>query len=187
MIRRAVAEDAEAIADVFVAALGSLAFLPVVHTREEHRRFITEVVPRDHELWVAEEDGRLVGLAAVGKSTLGHLYVHPDAQGRGIGSALLAKVKELRPRGFTLWTFPANERACAFYERRGLRAVQFGEGSGNEEGLPDVQYEWSPAEVGPVPLSAVQLILGRAAAPSARESTGRSRGAGSRSCPRRSR
>jgi GNAT superfamily N-acetyltransferase len=144
MVRRGVAKDAEAIGDVFVASLESLAFLPVVHTREEHRRFITETVPRDHELWVAETDGRIVGIAAVGTSTLGHLYVHPDAQGRGIGSELLAKVKELRPGGFTLWTFPANERACAFYERRGLRAVQLGDGSGNEEGLPDVQYAWLP-------------------------------------------
>ena len=144
MIRRARPEDAEAIADVFAASLESLAFLPHLHTVEEHRRFITEVVPLDHEIWVAEEDGRVVGLAALGASTLGHLYVHPDAHGRGIGTALLDKAKELRPDGFTLWTFPQNERACRFYERHGLRAIRFTDGSGNEEKLPDVQYEWLP-------------------------------------------
>jgi GNAT superfamily N-acetyltransferase len=144
MIRRARAEDAQEVGDVFVASLETLTFLPRLHTLEETRRFIVEIVPRDHELWVAEEDGRVVGLAAIGEDTLGHLYVHPDSQGQGIGTALLDRTKELRPKGFTLWTFPQNDRACSFYQRRGLRAVQFTDGSGNEEKLPDVQYEWRP-------------------------------------------
>jgi GNAT superfamily N-acetyltransferase len=144
MIRRARPEDAEGIGEAFVASLESLTFLPRLHTVEETRRFMSEIVPRDHEIWVAEEDGRVVGLAAIGEDTLGHLYVHPDAQGRGIGSALLDKTKGLRPKGFTLWTFRQNDRACSFYERRGLRAVRFTDGSRNEEKLPDVQYERRP-------------------------------------------
>jgi len=144
MIRRARAEDAQEVGEVFVASLETLTFLSRLHTLEETRRFIVEIVPRDHEIWVAEEDGRVVGLAAIGEDTLGHLYVHPDSQGQGIGTALLDRTKELRPKGFTLWTFPQNDRACSFYERRGLRAVQFTDGSGNEEKLPDVQYEWRP-------------------------------------------
>jgi ribosomal protein S18 acetylase RimI-like enzyme len=144
MIRRARPEDAEEIGETFVASLETLTFLPRLHTPEETRRFIREIVPRDHEIWVAEDNGRVVGFAAIGDDTLGHLYVHPDAQGRGLGSALLDKTKELRPDGFTLWTFPQNDRACAFYERRGLRAIRFTDGSGNEEKLPDVQYEWRP-------------------------------------------
>jgi putative acetyltransferase len=144
MIRQAEPRDRDQIAETFVASLATLAFLPDIHTVEEHRRFITEVVPRDHEIWVAEEDGRVVGIAALGTATLGHLYVHPVYQRRGVGSALLQKTKELRPRGFTLWTFPANVAACRFYEHHGLLATRFGDGSGNEEGLPDVQYEWRP-------------------------------------------
>jgi ribosomal protein S18 acetylase RimI-like enzyme len=145
MIRRARPEDNDAVAETFIASFETLLrFLPNLHTHDEHRRFITETVPQDHEIWVAEEDGRVVGLAAIGESTLGHLYVHPDFQGRGVGTALLAKTKELRPAGFTLWTFPANEQACRFYERHGLRAIEYGDGSGNEEGVPDVRYEWRP-------------------------------------------
>jgi ribosomal protein S18 acetylase RimI-like enzyme len=148
MIRRARPEDASDVADTFVAAWASLLrFLPNLHTDEDRRSFITEVVPRDHELWVAEEDGRVVGLAAVGADTLGHLYVHPGYQNRGLGSALLEKTMELRPSGFTLWTFPANEGACRFYERHGLRPIEYGDGSGNEEGVPDVRYEWLPGRV----------------------------------------
>jgi GNAT superfamily N-acetyltransferase len=146
MIRRARPGDADETAATFTASFETLlTFLPNLHSREEHRHFITEIVPVDHEVWVAEEEGRIVGLAAIGERTLGHLYVHPDYHGRGIGSALLDKTKELRPQGFTLWTFPQNERACRFYERRGLHAIRYGDGSGNEEGVPDVQYEWLPA------------------------------------------
>jgi ribosomal protein S18 acetylase RimI-like enzyme len=145
MIRRARPEDADAIGETFIASLESLRFLPDLHTRDEHRHFINEIVPVDHELWVAgDEGGRVVGLAAIGESTLGHIYVLPDFHGRGFGTALLDKTKELRPHGFTLWTFPANEQACRFYERHGLRPIEYGDGSGNEEGLPDVRYEWRP-------------------------------------------
>jgi ribosomal protein S18 acetylase RimI-like enzyme len=145
MIRRARPEDADAVAETFIASFETLLdFLPNLHTHDEHRRFITEIVPRDHEIWVAEEGGRVVGLAAIGESTLGHIYVHPDFHGRGLGTALLEKTKGLWPGGFTLWTFPANEQACRFYERHGLRAIEYGDGAGNEEGLPDVRYEWRP-------------------------------------------
>jgi len=146
MIRRAAPQDADQIAETFSRSFGMLTFLPPLHTEEEHRQFITEMVPVDHEMWVAEEDGRVVGLAAVGDRKLGHLYVHPDYQNRGIGSQLLDQVKALLPDGFTLWTFPNNEGACRFYERHGLHVSARGDGSGNEEGLPDVQYEWSPEE-----------------------------------------
>jgi GNAT superfamily N-acetyltransferase len=147
-IRRARPADDEGIAETFNASFETLlTFLPDLHTRAERARFITEIVPREHELWVAEKDGRILGLAAIGADMLGQLYVHPDYQGRGIGSALLAKTMELRPGGFSLWTFPANEGACRFYERHGLRAVEFGDGSGNEEGMPDVRYEWLPGGV----------------------------------------
>jgi hypothetical protein len=43
-----------------------------------------------------------------------------------------------------LWTFQANAPARRFYERHGFGAVEFGDGSGNEEGEPDVRYVWEP-------------------------------------------
>jgi ribosomal protein S18 acetylase RimI-like enzyme len=145
MIRRARPEDADAIAETYNASFGTLLkFLPELHTSDERRHFVNEVVPRDYEIWVAEDEGKVVGFAALGETTLGHIFVHPDFQGRGLGTALLEKTKELRAAGFTLWTFPANEQACRFYERHGLRPIEHGDGTGNEEGLPDVRYEWRP-------------------------------------------
>ena len=64
-----------------------------------------------------------------------HLFIHPDAQGQGIGPALLAKALEAGAPT-QLWTFQQNARARRFYEARGFRAVEFTDGAGNEEKTP---------------------------------------------------
>ena len=72
---------------------------------------------------------------------LDHLYVHPEAQSRGIGSALLHKAQTLSPRRVALATFQRNSRARTFYETHGFRVVRFTNGQ-NEENEPDVHYMW---------------------------------------------
>ena len=144
-VRLAGPDDADAVAAVFIASFATLTFLPMLHTDEETRGFIRGVVARD-EVWVAEDGGRIVGMASLSAEMLDHLYVHPDAQGLGAGGALLEKAKERRPVGFTFWVFQQNENARRFYERRGCRLVRLTDGSGNEEKTPDALYEWKPEE-----------------------------------------
>jgi GNAT superfamily N-acetyltransferase len=141
VIRRARPDDADAIAQLYERSFATLTFLPVLHTLAEHRTWFRRVLAQD-EVWVHEEDGKVLGFAALSERRLDYLYVEPSATGRGIGSALLQRAKARRPGGFTLWAFQQNEGARRFYERHGLRAIEFGDGSGNVEGLPDVQYEW---------------------------------------------
>ena len=43
----------------------------------------------------------------------------------------------------TLWTFQANDGARRFYAREGFREVEFTDGAGNAEKLPDVRLEWT--------------------------------------------
>ena len=75
---------------------------------------------------------RLVGFVTTGaarhadEAGLGEvwaIYVDPDAQGRGVGRALMdAAIRDLTVRGFdeiVLWVFEANAPARAFYERLG--------------------------------------------------------------------
>ena len=137
MIRRARPDDADALAETFIASFETLLrFLPDLHTRDEHRRFITETVPRDHEVWVAEEDGRVVGLAARRREHARPHLRHPDFHGRGLGTALLEQDEGAAAGRLHALDVPANEQACRFYERHGLRAIEYGDGSGNEEGVP---------------------------------------------------
>jgi GNAT superfamily N-acetyltransferase len=93
---------------------------------------------------VADLDGAVGGFLALGTETVEHLYVRPDLQGTGIGSALLDVAKDLRPAGFRLWVFQRNVEARRFYERRGLRLVELTDGAANEEREPDALYEWRP-------------------------------------------
>ena len=143
-LRRAGPDDAASVADVFIPSFEPLlTFLPRLHTHAEDRAFIRDLVDR-HEVWVAEDDGLIVGFAALSNEKLEQLYVHPDHQRRGVGAALLAKAKERLPVGFTLWVFQENEPARRFYAAHGLRLVRLTDGSGNEEKTPDALYEWRP-------------------------------------------
>jgi len=141
VIRRAVTKDVDPIAVLFRRSFGTLIFLPTLHTAEEDRVFFGTVI-RDDEVWVWDEDARVLGFVALGDVMLDHLYVEPDEHGRGIGTALLARAKERRPEGLQLWTFQQNDRARSFYEYHGFHIVRMTDGSTNEERTPDVLYEW---------------------------------------------
>jgi len=132
-----------AIAALFRRSFGTLTFLPTLHTPEEDRGFFRGVVS-DREVWVWDEGGVLLGFAALAGDELTHLYVEPDAHGRGIGGALMDRAKEARPGGFQLWVFQQNANARRFYERHGFVVVRQTDGSGNEERTPDALYAWSP-------------------------------------------
>lgn len=144
LVRLARTGEADSIADVFIPSFRGLAFVPTIHTDDQIRAWICdEMVPR-HEVWVAEIGGNVIGFAALSDDLLGHLYVHPDEQDRGVGTALIDRVKEQRPAGFRFWVFQKNEGARRFYERHGCRLVELTDGSGNEEREPDALYEWAP-------------------------------------------
>jgi GNAT superfamily N-acetyltransferase len=143
-VRAARTSDIDTIADVFAASFGGLSFLPRLHSDDEMRAWIRDVMFPGHEVWVAECDGPGVGFAALSGDLLGLLYVHPDSQGRGVGSALLEVVKRERPHGFRLWVFQRNTGARRFYERHGCHVVELTDGSGNEEREPDALYAWAP-------------------------------------------
>jgi ribosomal protein S18 acetylase RimI-like enzyme len=145
LIRPARRRDADAVAEVFIASFDTLTFLPKLYTNEETIDFVATVVMSEQEVLVAEEEGTIVGFLALGHGdTLEHLYVHPDSQGRGVGSALLERAKERLSGGFSLWVFQQNVQARRFYERHGLTLVERTDGAGNEERMPDARYEWRP-------------------------------------------
>jgi GNAT superfamily N-acetyltransferase len=106
---------------------------------------VRDVVLRELDVWVAEDDGQVVGFAALGDDLLEHLYVHPEAQNHGVGATLLTVAKEeRRPGALRLWVFQKNAGARRFYERHGFALVRLTDGRGNEEREPDALYQWQP-------------------------------------------
>lgn len=147
LLRRAGAADAEAVADVWLAARRAAvpAIPPPVHTDAEVRAWFREVVlPSESEVWVAEDADGVAALLVLDASWVDQLYVRPGRTGDGLGSRLLELAKARRS-SLQLWTFRSNAAARRFYERHGFVAVETG--VDNEEGAPDVRYEWPAADV----------------------------------------
>jgi GNAT superfamily N-acetyltransferase len=157
--KRAEVGDGAAVAAVFGAARSEMVYLPALHTPDEDRAFFSDRVVGSvsHDVTVAEasraaeaEDSggagaEMVGFCAVYAGWIEHLYVTPAWQGRGIGSALLARVMSKNPGGLSLWVFERNERAAALYTRAGFVVVERTDGLGNEEHVPDLRMRWSGA------------------------------------------
>jgi GNAT superfamily N-acetyltransferase len=148
VIRRASAADADAVADVFIRSFhAAMPTIRLTHADEEVRDwFATVVVPdTSRETWVAvASDASITGMMVLGTDMLEHLYLLPEARGAGLGDRLIEAAKARRPAGLDLYAFQVNLPARRFYQRHGFRAVEFGDGSGNQEHEPDVRYAWRP-------------------------------------------
>ena len=135
-------EDAAAIAGVLSPSFRLLSFLPMLHTEEEDRWFIENVVLKECVVTVAEGPTGIVAFLAQQGEEVRMLYTHPDFIGTGAGSLLLEGAKGSGVAALELWCFQANTHARRFYERRGFKAVRFTDGRDNEEKIPDVRYRW---------------------------------------------
>ncbi|WP_204366918.1 GNAT family N-acetyltransferase [Nocardiopsis ganjiahuensis] len=152
-LRRATDRDAPAAADVWLRSF--TAALPTVrraHSDEEVRSWFAAVVVPRSETWVAVSAAEeVLGLLVLEGPELDQLYLDPDHRGRGLGDRFVGLAKERRPDGLDLWCFQVNAPARRFYERHGFHAVEWTDGTRNEEGEPDVRYEWRPRTRGGPP------------------------------------
>jgi len=142
VLRQATPDDAEQLTELYLATRRAAepAMPPQLHTPESVLAHTTGVIV-EKEVWVAERD-EIVGFAVLAPAFLDALYVGPDHQGLGIGSALLDLTKARRPDGFALWVFASNGPARGFYHRHGFVELEHTDGSGNEERSPDVRMAW---------------------------------------------
>ena len=145
-IRRARDDEIEPLTQLFIRARNEMDYLPRVP--DEAAKPIAARIREHEEVWVAEENGRLLGFLGIEHSTnlgapvLEKLYVEPAEQNHGIGSALLDKAKELRPDELYLWVFQKNP-ARRLYERHGFELVKLTDGADNMEREPDALYRWN--------------------------------------------
>lgn len=146
--RPARAEDAAAIAGVLSPSFRLLSFLPMLHTEEEDRWFIENVILKECAVTVAEGDAGkvergIVSFLAQEGDEVRMLYTHPDFIGAGAGSLLIEVAKRSGVAALELWCFQANTLGRRFYERHGFKAIRFTDGQDNEEKTPDVRYRWA--------------------------------------------
>ena len=88
------------------------------HTVRRQTAYLWGELERGKQLYLLL-DGGPVGVVSVWENLIENLYVHPDRQGCGYGTALLefAVSQCEAPR---LWVLNTNHRARRFYEKRGF-------------------------------------------------------------------
>ena len=114
-------------------------WMPKQHSGAQAVAFSAIMIDRG---WVTlAETEQVLGFLARDGEEIQALYVLPEETGQGIGRALLDDAKA-QSDSLWLWTFQANTGAQRFYLREGFRELKRTDGSGNDEGLPDIQYGW---------------------------------------------
>ena len=131
-IRRARQEDKEAIWRVHGSAIRGMCASH--YSREVIETWAGRLRPEKYaeaieryDLFVAEEDGVVVGFGELGQETgeVQGLYVSHEVAGRGVGWKLLSTLEE-RAHAYGLGSLrlTSSLNAVPFYERAGFRAVE---------------------------------------------------------------
>jgi len=163
-IRRAELSDAKGIAAVHVAAwrVAYRGLLPDdvldrLSIEDSAKRWWERIAKPWGHIFVAEQEGHIVGFAACGSSQdedidrekVGEIYViyvHPEQWRQGYGAAFVGEAAEcLREDGFEeiiLWVLRGNQGAIRFYEAAGFEADGASKVKQRADGLemPIVRY-----------------------------------------------
>lgn len=126
IIRRATADDADALSDLAHRAKAHWGY--PAHWMREWDAQLT-IIPgylELHDVWVSERDGAVIGMCALedrgDRWNLEHVWVEPAAHGHGIGRALVMHaLGEARRRHPGVVELLADPFASGFYERLGAR------------------------------------------------------------------
>ena len=126
-VRLARKDEIAACAEIYLKVLReTFTWLPP----ERHRREEFLSSARDEEIYVAIEDGRIVGIAGFYRpmNFLHSLYV--QERGRGVGKALIDHLSATADGPVSLKVQEPNRRAQDFYRREGFVFVERGRDAG---------------------------------------------------------
>lgn len=135
--REATPDDGPCLADIYRSCLTIADWLPEGASEKAHFDRDTE----GERLFLVEEGGEVLGFVSVWEpdSFLHHLYVHPEAQGRGVGTLLLRHLRDHVQPPWRLKCACSNQRAHRFYRSRGWFQIE----EGNSETGPYRLMAWA--------------------------------------------
>lgn len=89
------------------------------HTPERQAEYLRQEAERGKALWLLL-DPEPIGLVSVGSDVIENLYVLPEKQGQGYGTALLRFAISKCRKTPTLWVLSNNSNAYNWYRRCGF-------------------------------------------------------------------
>ena len=131
-VRHAIPDDAEALTEVNIRSIREICGATGDYTPEQLAFWVSNKTPTQFLKWMANEDMRLytgliddvvsgVGLLDLSGQIL-LLYLVPEAQGKGLGKALLQEMEnEARYWDLSKLALESTTVARAFYESQGYR------------------------------------------------------------------
>lgn len=114
--------------------------MPQVRTRLTDLLLLIRITRRGWVRLICDDTGPAAFIARNG-TRIHALYVHPRAQGQGLGRALLRDAQAAAPQ-LDLFVLQANLKARRFYMCHGFAQRALGDGAGNDENLPDLHMVW---------------------------------------------
>jgi len=140
LLRPCLASDAAEVVEFYLDIRRDT--VPIVHTHEETEAWLIGFCIARGSSWVWESEGGLCAWVDLHGDWVDQLYCRRGSTGQGIGKELIDWAKSQSSGRLQLYTFQVNEGARRFYRREGFQEVEFGDGSSNEEGQPDVKLLW---------------------------------------------
>ncbi|WP_037310805.1 GNAT family N-acetyltransferase [Ruegeria halocynthiae] len=140
ILRPARSTDAGATGEILHGFARENDWMPELHSCAQTIAFCGRMIDQDW-VTVAETNRGVVGFLSVNDAEIHSLYLSPVGRGKGIGQRFLDHAKSCH-RQLSLIAFQANHPACRFYERNGFTEVSRGDGTENDENLPDIKYVW---------------------------------------------
>lgn len=124
MIRGFTPKDTPRIMEIWLAASREAhSFIPITYWEATAPLVEQEILPRA-QTTVFEAQGEVIGfLSLIEGDHIGALFVAPEHQGQGVGSALMEQCKAGKEL-LTLAVYRKNQRAVAFYQRQGFALLQ---------------------------------------------------------------
>ena len=130
LIRKSVAGDFTAMLAIVNAA--AQAYRGVIPADRWHEPYmpadeLAKEIAAGIAFWVAEEDGRILGVMGIqdkgAVALVRHAYVAPNLQRKGVGTKLLHHVRGLAAKPILIGTWAAASWAIDFYRRNGFTLV----------------------------------------------------------------
>ena len=132
MIRPVEQADLDRVLDIWLTAnLQAHSFIPAAYWKG-NAEAVRQALPQA-EVYVWEEDEMIWGFLGLEGDHIAGIFVHPEAQSRGLGRRLLDRAREGRDQ-LSLHVYQKNVRAAAFYRREGFSALEAGADEGTGEG-----------------------------------------------------